>query len=378
MQQEFIKKVLVFRRELIPYSETFISGQVKSLLTFSPYYVGTKIVDSNQLLNAKAIVPFGGRSQLYDRFFRWSGFIWPSWLNRIQQVNAQLIHAHFGIDGAFALSLAKQLELPLIVTFHGYDITATIHGKDEPGWWTHKIYMKRRRLLFEKAKLFIAVSKFIRSKLIEEGCPENKILVHYIGIDTNEFKPDFDVVRKPIVLFVGRLVEKKGCEYLIQAMSKVQVLVPEVELVIIGDGPLRFSLEQLARQSLRSYQFLGAQVPRNIRAWMNKARVFCVPSVTARSGDSEGFGMVFAEAQAMGLPVVSFATGGVPEAVAHDKTGFLAPERNSEVLALYILRLLEDHELWQYFSRNGQDVVRNIFNLHTQTRILEKIYQDVM
>jgi len=89
----------------------------------------------------------------------------------------------------------------------------------------------------------------------------------------------------------------------------------------------------------------------------------------------EGFGMVFAEAQAMGLPVVSFSSGGIPEAVADGETGLLATESDSKRLAACILRLLEDEELWQRFSQKGQERVRTIFNLKEQTRALESIYE---
>ena len=118
------------------------------------------------------------------------------------------------------------------------------------------------------------------------------------------------------------------------------------------------------------------QPPDLVLTWMNKAKVFSVPSITAKSGDSEGFGMVFAEAQAMGLPVASFASGGIPEAVADGETGLLTHERDSEGLAACILRLLEDQELWQRLSQNGQERVRTIFNLHAQTRVLESLYQE--
>lgn len=161
-------------------------------------------------------------------------------------------------------------------------------------------------------------------------------------------------------------------------MSKVQAIRPEVELVVIGNGPLRSALEQLAGELLCRYRFLGTQSPESVQAWMNRAQVFSVPSITAKSGDAEGFGIVFAEAQAMGLPVVSFASGGVVEAVAHGETGFLATERDWEALAKHIIYLLKDETLRQQFSQKGQERVRTLFNLHNQTRVLEDIYDSVL
>jgi glycosyltransferase involved in cell wall biosynthesis len=159
-------------------------------------------------------------------------------------------------------------------------------------------------------------------------------------------------------------------------MARVQAAMPEVELVIIGKGHLLPTLEILAKQQLRRYRFLGSCSHEEVQSWMQRASVFCVPSITARSGDSEGFGLVFAEAQAMGLPVVSFASGGIPEAVAHGETGFLVAEKDTEGLAAHILHLLKDDVLWQSFSHQGQERTHRLFNLKYQTRLLEQIYAE--
>ena len=215
--------------------------------------------------------------------------------------------------------------------------------------------------------------------MIHQGFPEQKILVHYIGVDTKLFEHfAADIHRKPMVLFVGRLVEKKGCSFLLKAMERVQASLPDVELVVIGDGKLRDKLESEAASRLKHYRFLGSQPYNTVQEWMGKASVFCVPSITANSGDAEGFGMVFIEAQASGLPVVSFDSGGIPEAVAHNKTGYLAPEGDWNSLANYILRLLANQATWQDFSHAGIDRVKHMFNLEMQTAKLEAIYDEVL
>src|SRR3569833_691489 len=109
------------------------------------------------------------------------------------------------------------------------------------------------------ATRFLCVSDFLKRVLIAKGFPEQKIDVHYTGIDTHRFTPDPQAVREPIVLFVARLVEKKGCESLIETMAKVQSAVPESSLIVIGDGPLRAKLESKAAALLHRTQFLGDQ-----------------------------------------------------------------------------------------------------------------------
>jgi glycosyltransferase involved in cell wall biosynthesis len=100
--------------------------------------------------------------------------------------------------------------------------------------------------------------------------------------------------------------------------------------------------------------------------------------VVAASGDAEGFGMVFIEAQAMGLPVVSTLSGGIPEAVKNGETGLLVPERDSAALAEAILRLMQDEELWQQYSLAGRRNVVNHFNLAQQTSRLENLFEQLL
>lgn len=369
--------IIIFRNELLHYSETFIPAQINSLSNYQPYYVGTKLIDNSPLDATQVIVPFQGKSRIYRQLFTRTGYIGQNWLARIKKLNAQLIHAHFGIDGVLALPLAQKTGLPLLVTFHGYDITSQTCGKYVPGW-NYQTYEKGREILFQKAKSVIAVSKFIRSQLIAKGCPPEKIIVHYIGIDTDKFKPDPTIIRKPVVLFVGRLTEKKGCEYLIHAMARVQSFMPEVKLVIIGDGHLRQELEQLAAKKLFNYSFLGAQPPEIVKTWMNQSRLLAAPSVTAATGDTEGAPMVVLEAQAMGLPVVGSIHAGIPELLIENRTGLLAQERDWRTIAEHIIYLVKNDDFWHQLSQQGQERVNTSFNLQTQTQALENIYASLI
>lgn len=309
--------------------------------------------------------------------FKVFGRVSPALLGKIAEFKPLLIHAHFGTDGVLAQTFSMALSLPLIVTFHGFDATT----KDEfanRSFYSHRKYIRRREHLIKGCTKFIAVSEFIKGKLLEQGFPEEKIVVHYIGVDINKFQPSPKVIRRPIILFVGRLVEKKGCTFLIRAMQDVQKHIPEAELVVIGDGPLRKRLQYEAERSLRKFQFLGVQPHNVVKEWMDRAKIFSVPSITAECGDAEGFGLVFAEAQAMGVPVVSFQSGGISEAVSNGETGFLLPEKDWEGLAEYITLLFSDKVLWERMSKAGPERVRDKFNLEKQTGILEGLYKECL
>lgn len=366
--------ILIYRTALLLPSETFVLSQPEALEHFTPYFVGCSRVDG--LLLPKGRVrfidgggPLGSAQKFMYRLFDFA----PGLTRALRRLNPVLVHAHFGVDSVPGLLLARRLGVPLVVTFHGYDATMKAEYARKYSY-DYRRYLRWRPVVQKEASLFVAVSEFIRGKLIAQGFPPEKISVHYVGVDTELFKPDPSIARMPIVLFAGRLVDSKGCDYLIRAMARVQREAPEVQLVVIGDGPLRQDLEQLAATCLTNYLFLGAQPQSEVRHWMNRAKVFSVPSFTTPMGTSEGFGLVFAEAQAMGLPVASFATGGIPEAVAHNVTGLLAEECDIEGLATNIGRLLKDNSLWHQFSVAATKRVRECFDLRGQTSKLEEMY----
>jgi glycosyltransferase involved in cell wall biosynthesis len=282
------------------------------------------------------------------------------------------------MDATHAIGLAGALRIPLVTTFHGWDATV----RDEVFLRQSlalRRYVKRRPELARSAARILCVSEFIRQKVLNKGFPVEKMQVHYIGVDTARLTPDAGVARTPTVLFVGRLMENKGCHYLLRAMKVVQQNVPSCRVTIIGDGPQRSALEKLiANLALTDVKMLGTQPPESVREWMNRSSVLSVPSIEIGSGASEGFGLVFAEAQAMGLPVASFLTGGIPEVVKHGETGLLAPQRNCSALANNIVSLLTQSSLWQRFSDAGRRRVRELFDLETQTAMLENIFLQVI
>ena len=373
-----INNLVIYRDELLGASEPFILRQAEALREFRPVYVGLGSVEGLQVPpERRQLLIEPGRlhraRRLFCRLFGPSG----RQAARVRALSPALIHAHFGPDATHAMPLARVLGVPLVVTHHGYDVT--IEDRTLARSLSLRLYLKRRERLYEAAALVLCVSRFVRDQAVRKGAPPHKTLVHYIGIDMASFTPDSSVQRSDVVLFVGRLVDSKGCDQLLRAMSVVQRSCPECRLMIIGDGPLRPRLEQTARAlALRHVKFLSTQPSGLVRYWMNRARVFSVPSVTVNSGASEGFGMVFAEAQAMGLPVASFDTGGIPEAVLHGETGLLARERDTAGLARNIIALLSERSMWQRLSEAGQRRARELFDLHRQTAALEEIYRRVL
>ncbi len=376
--------VLIYRNELLERSETFIAAQTAALTRYRPVYCGLRFRPDGLLpADARAIL-LGKHSGISARIRRTlylhTGHA-PAWLARVRIQQCSLVHVHFALDAACALPLVEKLGLPMVVTLHGYDVTSSRATLQQSRGG--RLYLRRQAALFRYTRSFICVSEFIRTQAILAGFPPEKLLVHSIGIDLNAFRlhPEETIARSslgPLILFTGRLVEKKGCIHLLRAMQIVQH-TQTARLVIIGDGPLRQQLERSARElQLRHCAFLGAQPPSAIQSWLRQAAVFCVPSITASNGDSEGLGMVFCEAQAMGVPVVSSSSGGIPEAVLHSESGFLVPEGDHAALAANILRLLDNQGLHQQMSAAGRRHVAQKFDIRTQTALLEAHYDTIL
>jgi colanic acid/amylovoran biosynthesis glycosyltransferase len=372
------QKVVIFRNELLPPSETFIEAQSRALVEFEPIFAGVHAArKSLNLPTAPVLIDStSGLVGKLRRHLYWRASIAPGFYSKLQKMNPSLLHAHFALDGAAALPIAKYLRIPLIVTLHGYDVTSddSSFRKFEEG----RLYLRQRESLWEHASVFLCISEFIRQRAIQKGFPRSKLRVHYTGIDLSLFAANGGGRDRNLIVFVGRLVEKKGCERLLEALALVGKEHPAVRLIVIGAGPLETQLrDKVAAQHLPC-TFLGAQSQQVVREYLARARLLCVPSLTASNGDSEGLGMVFAEAQAMGTPVVSFLHGGINEVVLHGRTGLLANEGDSLELAKNLLLLLREDDRWCRYSEQGARWVREVFDLCKQTEQLEEIYRSVL
>lgn len=361
-----MKTVIIYKAYLLAVSETFVAEQVGALRRFQPKYVALARPEPCLAFEGEPLYLTRARPGVFSRL-RLAVYrriqLAPLFHTRIQRLHANLIHAHFAPDGLQVAPLAEKLRLPLVVTLHGSDITE------------RQQFAFRYAKLWDLASLFICISEFIRHRAIEAGFPAEKLRVHRIGINLEKFLPPTDPRVSGLILFVGRLVEKKGCEVLLRAMGIVREIVPGASLAIVGDGPLRPALSTLASDLGINCQFLGSQTPAEVHRWMQKASIFCAPSQTAANGDSEGLGMVFLEAQSCQVPVVSTLHGGIPEAVRNGETGLLVPEGDFHALAEALIQYLKDPDLAARHGEAGRAWVRSEFDLCKQTEILEGMYE---
>jgi colanic acid/amylovoran biosynthesis glycosyltransferase len=375
-----VKKVLVFAEQILPPGQTFIPIVVNSLARFEPQYIGLRAVTPSAPLPAPPLLLTNAdtqRSRIRREIYRLTG-IAPRFHRLAKDEGAALIHAHFAEAAAAVVSLSNSLGIPFVMHLRGgaelYPDSALRAKAFE---WSYLVW---RRQLWKRCSRFLCVSRFIRDRAAAAGFPEEKLTVHYTGIDFSRFSPVPPSAKrdKTLVLYVGRLVRYKGADHLIKAMEIVRRRCKAAHAVIIGEGWFRPEVERLVRELAIPCRFLGNQPPSVVREYMGRARVFSVPSRTMQDGMSEAFGNVFTEAQAVGLPVVAYRHGGIVETMLEGETGLLADENDIPALAAHIGRFLQNDEFWDLCSRRGAEWVRTQFDVRKQTAKLEELYDTVI
>lgn len=380
------KKIIVYRKQLLRISETFIKAQIKGYKKYSAILVGENFWHDSLPLNDvdhEVLSPThqSSYSKTISKIRQRLGIPAENYIQQLSNLKPLLIHAHTGFDGVIAWPYAKRLNVPLIVTLHGQ--CTTTHKKDffkgKLGFWNRFYPFQLLRLSKQKNVFFIAVSEATKKTAIEFGLPAEKIRVLYSGILLDEFpKSSISMRNRPKrIVFVARLLEFKGCKYLIEAFKRVQRKILDAELIIIGDGPLRNELELQAGKDNLSIVFKGAKGRQDVLEALSNARLFCLPSITTEAGNYETFGVVAIEAQAVGVPVVTSARG-AKESVIDGVTGFYFEERNIEQLETLIEKLLTDHELAEKIGNQAAEHVRSSFSTENCNILIEQYYDEIL
>jgi colanic acid/amylovoran biosynthesis glycosyltransferase len=281
--------------------------------------------------------------------------------------------AHYGRWGRFACAL-RELGLiagPIATVFHGKDMSAYLDKRNNDAY----------RHLFARGDLFLPISDFWKQKLLRLGADPAKIMVHRMGVDTRRFIETPRRLRPgEAVKFigVGRMVEKKGFDDGLAAfdlmLSRPQP--PNASLTLIGEGPLRATLERKAR--LRGLgdrvRFTGLLAHAEVETAINEAHIFMLPSKTSRSGDMEGIPVALMEAMGAGMPVIATRHSGTPELVEHEVSGLLCEEGDREALAANMERLARMPERWAQMGAAGAAKVRSDFDLNFwNDKLLERL-----
>ncbi len=374
-----LKRIAMFSTNFLAYSQTFIFDEITN---HRRYEVD---VFAHNRLNAKHFpwkrVYALNQSATIAAKLEWAFYglttYSPSHMARLRMGSYDLLHAHFGPGGVYALTYKKAAKVPLIVTFHGYDVPLLMSSRRLlPAHWR---YCWRSNALFRKTDCFLAASRELSDLLIRLGAPANKVKIWRLGV---QIPPGVGAGTKSgkSVLMVGRFVEKKGFEYGLRAIGALLSSGVDCRLHIIGDGPRRPAYERIiARLGIADrVHFLGIKPHREVLCTMERMDILLAPSVVAANGDRESGLLVVKEASARGIPVVGTWHGGIPEIIEHAKTGFLVPERNPAALAAATACLLQDEALRKRLGCAGREKMMAEYNIIDRVRALEEIYDEAI
>lgn len=295
-------------------------------------------------------------------------------LIRLGARHYDVIHAQFGTYGPLALRLVETgaLRGEIVTSFRGYDATKYLQANPHA-----------YAVLFRKGKFFLPVSHALARRIVEAGCDPARVHVHHSGIECARFqylerkRPPDEATR---IVMIGRLVEKKGIGYGIQAIARVIASGRALSCIIIGAGPLREELERLIRKlGIDAHvRMVGSKSHDEVIQVLAQPHVLIAPSVTAADGDEEGIPNTLKEAMAMGLPVISTVHAGIPELVEDGVSGFLVPEHDVAALADRLMRLVDHPETWAAMGRAGRRRIEAEFDTDRLNDELLVLYQGML
>ncbi len=363
------QNILAYCDKMFTPSESFIPRGYTAFSRLKPIYIGHTIngpvPDGAEAIDISDLHGVGGVAG-----FKQFGQISPKLEQRLRDLNPVAIHASFGKSGAYALPLARKLGLPLAVTYYGGDATKTSNTKDS----FVRVYNRRRQRLWDSANLILPCSDFIRRELLAKGAPKDKMIVHHNTADPEKFQPG---EKQNLLVFAGRWSPKKGIDTLIDALTQ---LGPELDgwtVRLCGNKPegQRDSFEQSLHDKLAASGIkvdLAGWVPADDmpKHWA-AAKIACVPSKRAPSGDAEGLPLVCIEAMLSGCALAATRHSGIVECVRDGKTGYLWDEGDADALAENLRKLLQDPAATAAMGDAGRALALDEFNLQKQSRKLE-------
>lgn len=354
----FLNNIAVVRSVFLPISETFIYGEIRQMKRYEPYIFCEKKQNKDCFPHKNVII-----SPNYHKLE-----------SMLENNHIKLIHARFGTSGIRMLPLKEKWRVPLVTSFHGCDSPSTDKMKKR---------IKSLLRLFSIGECFTVPCQAMKDELIKYGCPANKVTVQYSGIDLNQFLykeryfPSDGQVR---IVYVGRLVEKKGAALLIRAFQQVNQIYPQAQLSIIGDGILAKKLKRLTKELKLQHHisFLGALPHHQVAKHLEQSHIFCLPSMKDRVGNIEGIPNAIKEAMACGLPVISTLHSGIPELIDNGQTGHLVAEKDSNELARKLIDLMKHPDTWRQLGLKARLKIETDFNREKQTEKLELLFDQVI
>ncbi len=278
----------------------------------------------------------------------------------IKKEKIRLIHAHWMLpQGLVGVFLKKIFKIPLLVTIHGSDLFPL----------KNVLFKKLQHFVVKNADFITVNTEATKNELLGRF-PEalTKVKIIPMGVASDFFrklkiKKPAKYSKNKILLFVGRLSDQKGLQYLINAMPKIVEEEPTVKLLIIGEGPYKTELEKKINENRieEHVEFLGSLPSSEIIKYHNYADVFVLPSLANKTG-TEALGLALMEAMSSGCAVIGTNIGGIPSLIKNGHNGILVPQKDSKALAKAVIMLLKNRKKAETIGKNASNFIRRNYS----------------
>jgi len=297
--------------------------------------------------------------------------------NDIMKKNSvDLIHTHWILpQGLIGVLLKKIFKVPLLVTVHGSDLFPL----------KSSLFKNLQHNVIKNADFVTVNSRATKNELLRRfPMYSSKVQVIPMGVDTNLFKKR--KVRKPkkysknkILLFVGRLSDQKGLQYLIDSINYITKSNDKIKLLIIGSGSYEKTLREKVRiNNVEKYvEFLGPMPTHEIAKYHNFADVFVMPSLSTKTG-TEALGLSLLESMSSGCAVVGTNVGGISFVIRNDNNGLLVKQKDSKALADAVVSILKNKKKSVKFGNNAASFVKKNYSWEKITKDFVKVYGDLL
>jgi glycosyltransferase involved in cell wall biosynthesis len=284
---------------------------------------------------------------------------------QLKKSDCKHLHVHFAhVPTDVAMYATKMVGGSFSVTAHANDLF-------ERGW-----LLKQK---VERSSFFGTISEFNKRFLENQGIDVEKVRVIRCGVDEQQFSPrEFKAPKKPFKIgMVGRLVEKKGVDTLIDAAKLVIDSGVEIKVEIAGSGPLESELKQQSASNKFNddvVSFVGALPHDQVVDFIKSLDAFVLPCKKDKHGDMDGIPVVLMEAMLSGVPVISTKLSGIPELIDDKNTGLLVPPNNVEALSEAIIDIYSNQQQTKKMVAKAIDKVRNEFSIHINSERLKALF----
>lgn len=353
-------------KEMLTFSKTHYEKMVGNVFLYYGAKIPVNLEKHGKLNDKKVLFKFKLKKlfNLNNRFLLEEEQLKHSFKSK----RIDVVYIDFGTHAVSILNVCKDLNIPIIVAFLGYDIS--VHSVVSQ----HKVAYKN---VCEYAYKILIVSKHMKESLVKLGCPEQKII--WSAYPPEDFffdaKPNYS---KNNFFMMGRFVDKKAPYYSILAFKKVVELYPDSKLTIAGDGPLFsicYNLVNYLKLS-KNIEFVKKIDQKEAFTYYENSLAFIQHSIVATDGDMEGTPVSILEASLAGLPIISTYHAGIPDVVLHNETGILVEEHDVDAMANAMIFLIKNKDKAKEFGQKGKEFIEKNFSANVHMKIVNNIIQE--